>query len=72
MRYRDPIIQTGLTREEAEDIRDRYLRLHPRAKVSITSQPDNPQLKTLITLLPWQPLSSFREPGFVCYRGWRI
>ncbi|MBS2781686.1 hypothetical protein [Aeromonas salmonicida] len=48
MRFRTPIIQQGLTRTEAEETRARYLRINPGAKVTIDSQPDNPQLKTLI------------------------
>lgn len=71
MRYRDPIIQIGLTRTEAEETRARYLRINPGAHVTINTQPDNPQLKTLIALLPWRHISAVKEPGFVGYRGWR-
>lgn len=71
MRYREPIIQSGLTREEATDVRDRYLRINPGAKVTIDSQPDNPQLKTLIAHLPVLPLRQVLAPGFIGYRGWR-
>lgn len=71
MRYRPPIIQVGLTRTEAEETRARYLRINPGAQVTIDSQPDNPQLKTLIALLPWRHINAVKEPGFVGYRGWR-
>lgn len=71
MRYRKPIIQLGLTREEAADVRERYLRINPGAKVTIDSQPDNPQLKILIAHLPVLPFSKVCEPGFMGYRGWR-
>ena len=33
MRYRQPIIQQGLTRTEAEETRTRYLRINPGAWV---------------------------------------
>ncbi|MGN4997447.1 hypothetical protein ACTG25_03615 [Aeromonas sp. 80P] len=71
MRYRAPIIQPGLTREEATDARERYLKINPGAKVTIDSQPDNPQLKTLIAHLPVLPFRRVMEPGFIGYRGWR-
>ena len=71
MRYREPIIQPGLTKEEATDARDRYLRINPGARVTIDSQPDNPQLKTLIAHLPVLPLRQVLAPGFIGYRGWR-
>ena len=35
MRFREPIIQPGLTKEEATDARDRYLRINPGARVTI-------------------------------------
>ena len=60
MRYRAPIIQPGLTRT------------NPGARVTIDSQPDNPQLKTLIAHLPVLPFRRVMEPGFIGYRGWRI
>lgn len=71
MRYRKPIIQPGLTREEATDVRERYMRINPGAKVTIDSQPDNPQLKILISHLPVLPFRQVRDPGFIGYRGWR-
>lgn len=71
MRFRAPIIQPGLTREEADNVRERYLRINPGAKVTIDSQPDNPQLKTLIAHLPVLPFGKVCEPGFIGYRGWR-
>ncbi len=71
MRYRQPIIQQGLTRTEAEETRARYLRINPGARVTIDSQPDNPQLKTLIAHLPVLPFQRVRDPGFSGYRGWR-
>lgn len=71
MRYRKPIIQPGLTREEAADVRERYMRINPGAKVTIDSQPDNPQLKILIAHLPVLPFRQVRDPGFIGYRGWR-
>ncbi|MGU5727573.1 hypothetical protein ACV1DR_01390 [Aeromonas jandaei] len=71
MRYREPIIQPGLTREEATDARERYLKINPGARVTIDSQPDNPQLKTLIAHLPVLPLRQVLAPGFIGYRGWR-
>lgn len=71
MRFRAPIIQPGLTREEATDARERYLRINPGAKVTIDSQPDNPQLKILIAHLPVLPFRQVRDPGFIGYRGWR-
>ena len=71
MRFRAPIIQPGLTREEATYARERYLRINPGAKVTIDSQPDNPQLKTLIAHLPVLPLRQVLAPGFIGYRGWR-
>lgn len=71
MRFRKPIIQQGLTREEAHDVRERYLRINPGAKVTIDSQPDNPQLKILIAHLPVLPFQQMQEPGFIGYRGWR-
>ena len=71
MRYREPIIQSGLTRKEATDVRERYLRINPGARVTIDSLPDNPQLKTLIAHLPVLPFSRVRDPGFIGYRGWR-
>lgn len=72
MRFREPIIQQGLTRTEAEETRARYLRINPGARVTIDSQPDNPQLKTLIAHLPVLPFRQVMEPGFIGYRGWRI
>ncbi|MFK7682217.1 hypothetical protein [Aeromonas caviae] len=71
MRYRAPIIQPGLTRTEAEETRARYLRINPGARVTIDSQPDNPQLKTLIAHLPVLPFRQVMDPGFIWYRGWR-
>lgn len=71
MRFREPIIQPGLTRTEAEETRARYLRINPGALVTIDSQPDNPQLKTLIAHLPVLPFRRVRDPGFIGYRGWR-
>lgn len=71
MRFREPIIQQGLTRTEAEETRARYLRINPGARVTIDSQPDNPQLKTLIAHLPVLPFRRVMEPGFIGYRGWR-
>ncbi|MEH8253356.1 hypothetical protein [Aeromonas veronii] len=71
MRFRAPIIQPGLTQEEAADARERYLKINPGARVTIDSQPDNPQLKTLIAHLPVLPLRQVLAPGFIGYRGWR-
>ncbi len=71
MRYRKPIVQRGLTREEAEETRSRYIKLNPGAKVTIDSEPENPSLKILIALLPVLPFRYIREPGFVGYKGWR-
>lgn len=71
MRFRKPIIQPGLTKEEATYARDRYLRINPGARVTIDSQPDNPQLKTLIAHLPVLPIRQVLAPGFIGYRGWR-
>jgi hypothetical protein len=71
VRFREPIIQPGLTRTEAEETRARYLRINPGALVTIDSQPDNPQLKTLIAHLPVLPFRRVRDPGFIGYRGWR-
>lgn len=71
MRFREPIIQTGLTLEEAVNVRERYLLINPGARVTIDSQPDNPQLKTLIAHLPALPLRQVLAPGFIGYRGWR-
>ncbi|MBL0487355.1 hypothetical protein JD511_20600 [Aeromonas caviae] len=71
MRFREPIIQTGLTLEEAVSVRERYLLINPGARVTIDSQPDNPQLKTLIAHLPVQPFRQVLAPGFIGYRGWR-
>ncbi|MGL6388690.1 hypothetical protein ACSZND_03300 [Aeromonas hydrophila] len=71
MRFRAPIIQQGLTRTEAEETRARYLRINPGARVTIDSQPDNPQLKTLIAHLPVLPFRRVMEPGFIGSRGWR-
>ncbi|WP_393936742.1 hypothetical protein [Aeromonas rivipollensis] len=71
MRFRKPIIQPGLTRTEAEETRARYIRINPGARVTIDSQPDNPQLKTLIAHLPVLPLRQVLAPGFIGYRGWR-
>ncbi|QNF21609.1 hypothetical protein FT688_20600 [Aeromonas hydrophila] len=71
MRYREPIIQQGLTLTEAEETRDRYIRINPGARVTIDSQPDNPQLKTLIAHLPSLPFRQVLAPGYVGYRGWR-
>ncbi|MFQ2729244.1 hypothetical protein ACK3YQ_01085 [Aeromonas caviae] len=71
MRFREPIIQQGLTLIEAEETRARYLRINPGARVTIDSQPDNPQLKTLIAHLPVQPLRLVLAKGFIGYRGWR-
>ncbi|MFM5247054.1 hypothetical protein [Aeromonas caviae] len=71
MRFREPIIQPGLTRTEAEETRARYLRINPGARVTIDSQPDNPQLKTLIAHLPVLPFRQVRDIGFIGYRGWR-
>jgi hypothetical protein len=71
MRYRQPIIQQGLTRTEADETRARYLRINPGARVTIDSEPDNPQLKTLIAHLPVQPFRQVLAPGFIGYRGWR-
>ena len=71
MRFREPIIQPGLTWEEAADAKERYLKINPGAKVTIDSQPDNPQLKTLIAHLPVLPLRQVLAPGFIGYRGWR-
>ncbi|ONG09058.1 hypothetical protein BWQ95_10810 [Aeromonas hydrophila] len=71
MRFREPIIQTGLTLEEAVNVRERYLLINPGARVTIDSQPDNPQLKTLIAHLPVLPLRQVLAPGFIGYRGWR-
>lgn len=71
MQFRAPIIQQGLTFDEATEIRARYLRLNPGVKVTIESQPDNPAFKTLIAHLPLLPLQKVIEPGFIGYRGWR-
>ncbi|AKA17318.1 hypothetical protein VU14_10780 [Aeromonas hydrophila] len=71
MRFREPIIQTGLTLEEAVNVRERYLLINPGARVTIDSQPDNPQLKTLIAHLPVLPFRQVMDPGFIGYRGWR-
>ncbi len=71
MRFKEPIIQTGLTLEEAVNVRERYLLINPGARVTIDSQPDNPQLKTLIAHLPVLPLRQVLAPGFIGYRGWR-
>lgn len=71
MRFREPIIQHGLTRTEAEETRARYLRINPGSRVTIYSQPDNSQLKTLIAHLPVLPFRRVMEPGFIGYRGWR-
>ena len=71
MRFREPIIQPGLTRTEAEETRARYLRINPGARVTIDSQPDNPQLKTLIAHLPVRPFRQVMDPGCIGYRGWR-
>jgi len=71
VRFRAPIIQPGLTRTEAEETRARYIRINPGARVTIDSQPDNPQLKTLIAHLPVLPFRQVMDPGFIGYRGWR-
>ncbi|BCO13710.1 hypothetical protein RIMD111065_20660 [Aeromonas hydrophila] len=55
----------------AEETRARYLPINPGARVTIDSQPDNPQLKTLIAHLPVQPLRQVLAPGFIGYRGRR-
>ncbi|MFQ2659168.1 hypothetical protein [Aeromonas caviae] len=52
-------------------MRERYLLINPGARVTIDSQPDNPQLKTLIAHLPVLPLRQVLAPGFIGYRGWR-
>ena len=70
MRFREPIIQPGLTRTEAEETRARYIRINPGARVTIDSQPDNPQLKTLIAHLPVLPFRQVMDPGFIGYCGW--
>ena len=71
MRFSSPLTPHGLTRTEADDTRARYLRINPGARVTIDSQPDNPQLKTLIAHLPVLPLRQVLAPGFIGYRGWR-
>ena len=71
MRYRQPIIQLGLTHQEAEDTRARYLKLNPGAKVTIDRQPGEPRLKILIAHLPVLPFRRVMDRGFVGYRGWR-
>ena len=71
MRFRAPIIQPGLTRTEAEETRARYLRINPGARVTIDSQPDNPQLKTLIAHLPVLPYRQDIDPGLAGHRRWR-
>jgi len=71
VRFREPIIQQGLTLIEAEETRARYLHINPGARVTIDSQPDNPQLKTLIAHLPVKPLRQVLAKGFIGYRGWR-
>ncbi|WP_270807453.1 hypothetical protein [Aeromonas sp. QDB25] len=52
-------------------MRERYLLINPGARVTIDSQPDNPQLKTLIAHLPVLPFRQVMDPGFIGYRGWR-
>ncbi|MDX7690251.1 hypothetical protein SJU67_00330 [Aeromonas caviae] len=52
-------------------MRERYLLINPGARVTIDSQPENPQLKTLIAHLPVQPFRQVLAPGFIGYRGWR-
>ena len=71
MRYREPIIQRGLTRAEAAELKERYIQRNPGAKVTIESELANPQLKTLIAHLPVLPLRQVLAPGFIGYRGWR-
>ena len=71
MRFRAPIIQQGLTRREATEAKERYLRINPGANVSIEVQPDNRQMFTLIAHLPVVPYDKVREPGFAGYRGWK-
>ncbi|HHQ4528981.1 TPA: hypothetical protein ACSP1Y_002765 [Aeromonas hydrophila] len=71
MRYREPIIQQGLTHTEADETRIGYLSINPGAQVTIDSQPDNSQLKTLIAHLPILPFRQVLAQGFNGYRGCR-
>lgn len=71
MKFRQPIVQAGLTRREATETRDSYLKRNPGAQVSIERQPDNPQFFTLIAHLPLLPSSAIRKECDGWYRGWK-
>lgn len=71
MRFRAPIIQQGLTRRETNEVKARYLRINPGARVSIEVHPDNRQMFTLIAHLPVMKFDKVREPGFAGCRGWK-
>ena len=70
MRYREPIIQRGLTRAEAAELKERYILRNPGAKVTIESELANPQLKTLIALLPLLPSSKMRDQNRGVFMAW--
>lgn len=70
MRYREPIVQQNLTDAEAKDLKERYTKLNPGAKVTIEGHIENPRLKTLIALLPLLPSSKMRDQNKGVFMAW--
>lgn len=70
MRYRDPIVQRGLTAAEAKTLKKRYMELNPGADVAIESEVDGSQLKMLIARLPYIPSSKMRDQNRGVFMAW--
>lgn len=70
MRYREPIMQRGLTAAEAKALKLRYEQLNPGADVTIQNEVDGSQLKMLIARLPHIPSSKMRDQNRGVFMAW--
>ncbi|MGL5949243.1 MAG: hypothetical protein ACRCYV_09475 [Aeromonas sp.] len=64
MRYQEPFLQSGLTKQEAHDTKERYLQRYPQARISIAPAFAAQHLLCLVVQLPRRSVEPVRG-------GWR-
>lgn len=70
MRYRQPIVQRGLTAAEAADLKKRYIEINPGAEVTVESEVDGSRLKMLVVRLPHIPSAKMRDQNRGVFMAW--
>lgn len=70
MRYKEPIVQRGLTATEAASLKKRYMELNPGADVRVESELDGSPLKMLIARLPYIPSAKMRDQNRGVFMAW--